>query len=437
MGPTDVAIDERVRVVPYTDLFRAPLGKSYHQGGPIWSDWPNAGFARHHTHGRRCDMPPPHQDPTAQLTDGNLFWGGAICHHFGHQIMDFSMRILGSCAAHPSASLLFSRLPGAPIPPFFKSILDWFEVEPARVRVIDAPIRAQTLHIVPQAEQTHRGTEPAGVVGPSAAYLDLMDRFIAQKRLPLGTETRPVFLTRAGVQLPLAGEAYIAWAAQQCGAIVVRPEQLPLAEQMALILAARTLIITEGSAFHLLSLAGRQFHTLDVLVRRPSQQTANAALTPRCNALAYVDLLDGCLCGLTPKGRPFEHGGLPIPGERQVIERFGRHGVDLRRVWSHDDFADAVERDVRLWVRHRLRRAVTSHPDAAAFVDATIDRALAVRPRLAAHVRAAVRNAAASLDTAPIQLPALRPTHSATLRRAITRRLAPTRPRYPAPARVR
>lgn len=390
MGEFDVAAFRGVNVVPYTGLLFVPAGARYHCGGPIWPEFRKAGFARHHAYGKVRDVKPKHRPAEIVLRDSNLFWAGAICHHFGHQIMEFSMRLAGSRDASPNAQMVFAKLPDAPVPPFFDEIVNWFEIDPTERLIVDAPIRAQTLHVVPQAEQVHVGDEPPASVGPNSDALDRMDAMIERKKLAIGTEHRPIFLTRSHVSSRIAAEDYIAWAAALSGAIVVRPETLPLADQMALALSSRRLIITDGSALHLLSLAGRQFDTVHVLQRRPRQLTASASLTPRCRTLEYVNILAGCLCGLYTDGTENQQLGLAVPDEARLFDAFGRCGIDLRPVWDRNDFQNCIERDVNTWAVEMLPAAIDRNPESRPFAANRAYETLQFRPRFAASVRRAI-----------------------------------------------
>lgn len=99
-----------VLVMPMTDLLIS--AEREHVGGPVWPDWNAAnwaGYWRSGTYGYlRVDGRPHPADPLQRLQDGRYFWIGPFYNHFGHQIQDFSSRILGSLAAEPEAILVYA-----------------------------------------------------------------------------------------------------------------------------------------------------------------------------------------------------------------------------------------------------------------------------------------------------------------------------------------
>ena len=95
-----------VVVTPYTDLLQFSQGE-YHRGGPRWPDWDRQTVARQCRYGKPDDTEPPEAEPTARL-GGPLAWGGAVTSVFGHQIADFSTRLLPTLDEVPDARFAYS-----------------------------------------------------------------------------------------------------------------------------------------------------------------------------------------------------------------------------------------------------------------------------------------------------------------------------------------
>ena len=91
----------------------------------------------------------------------------AIVDAFGHQVADFSMRLVLMRATWPDLPIAFASRPDLgyhsrdSAPPWFGAILDWLGVPAERVRIITAPTRVRELYVAPQAEQLG-GPGPGG-----------------------------------------------------------------------------------------------------------------------------------------------------------------------------------------------------------------------------------------------------------------------------------
>jgi hypothetical protein len=118
-----------------------------------------------------------------------------------------------------------------------------------------------------------------------------------------------LFVSRAGVGEGLVGEAALEDFFAALGARIYRPEQHPLAEQLATYLSHAQLVFTEGSALHGLQLLGRIPGELTVLARRPGR-FGQAFLAPRVAALHHVPLAGPAVHGRAPDGRHAEWEGL-------------------------------------------------------------------------------------------------------------------------------
>ena len=126
-----LAFDD-VPILPYTFLNDRDrkVGGRAHQGGPLWPDWDLQTAARH----CRCGQPiddPPETRPIEETIDGPVAWAGAILTHFGHQIAEFSTRILPTLAERPDTSFVFAVQPEHGItelsnaPRHVAEILEW------------------------------------------------------------------------------------------------------------------------------------------------------------------------------------------------------------------------------------------------------------------------------------------------------------------------
>lgn len=338
-------------VAPTTDIRGWPYTVEC-RAGPIWPEWEAQRLARH-CHGREpapFDAEPAMPARIAE-TIGEAIWCGPICGHFGHQVADFSMRMVE--AAHlTELPLLFTRnsaFPGS-IPGFFWAILDRFAVPRDRVRIAQDGARVATLHVLPQAERQF-------AVPPSKDYLALLERVC----VPASAEDvagRAVFVSRSRIEPVarkgcIAGEAYLDQALAAAGVVVIHPERLPLPRQLGVYASAGKLLFSEGSAVHGLQLGGRIGAEVFVLARRPRYRLGRSCLVARTPRLDYLEPGTVLVHGQRRDGGEARSAGITIldaPQLRMAIG--GALGVNLDAVWDQSAYEAAIRADLRLWLAH-------------------------------------------------------------------------------------
>ena len=124
------------------------------------------------------------------------------------------------------------------------------------------------------------------------------------------------------------------------GVQVLRPESLPLVEQLRNYRAATNVVMAEGSALHALQLVGRIDADVAVLERRPGTRLAQANVAPRVRSLTYDEVSTKLVHGILPTGRPALPKGLSVADPERLIEAFDRRGVDLRPAWNDGDWVE-------------------------------------------------------------------------------------------------
>jgi len=339
------AFDDVV-IVPYSDLLDRWREGEIHRGGPLWPDWERQTTARHNRGGRPIDVRPA--DPSGPLAvAGPMAWAGALADAFGHQIADFSTRLLGTLQARPDLPIAFASRPDLGYddleraPAYARAILDWLGVPAQRVRIISAATRLAELFVAPQAEQL-------GGPGPGPDYLDTLD-VLAEQRL--GGRTHDpglLYVSRAGMEAHFAGEAYLEAMLRAVGTHVLRPESLPLSQQLRHYRDAETVVFAEGSALHALQLLGRVDADVTVLERRTGTRLAAENLAPRVGGLRYEAVTTGLLHGLLPTGRVALPQGLALADPGGLRQVFAARGVPLEP-WDDVAWRAARDADVLRW----------------------------------------------------------------------------------------
>ena len=364
--PSLLTFDD-VPILPYSQLLEAFLpGGAAHCGGPLWPDWERQIAARHCRNGRPVDVPPDVLTPQDVIAEP-VAWGGAIVRHFGHQIAEFSMRLLPTLREWPDAVFTFAVKPDYGIvsrdtaPPFFAEVLDWFGASPERIWIVSRPTVAARLHVAPQAEQFGmRG----GEVGPSPDHLDALDALVRRR---LGTPDRcgTVYVSRAGQRWHCAGESAIEAALARAGVDILRPETLPLVEQLRRYATADRLIFAEGSALHGLQLLGRGLGDVIVLLRRPGKTMARASIAPRVRSVSYHDCGVRLVHGLEPTGIVARNQALTVVDENLLIENLERLGIPVASHWDAPSYRAACEQDARPGLSHACEARRLAIPGAA------------------------------------------------------------------------
>ena len=378
----------------FTDLPVMPLSHMDYAsgdtcGGPIWPEWEDRTIERHWRHGKLADKRPDLDTPITTCGLGQVFWCGFIQKHFGHQVGEFSMRIIPSLHMEPAAKLMFA-IGSKSIPPWFGDLMNWCGVEAANVLLVHTPALAKELHVVPQAEQLTR------TLAPAPGHLDVMDRFVARKGKPGDVISQPVFISRAGLNLRharLAGEEYIERCVRDAGGLVFRPETASIGEQMALYRSAKTLVFTEGSALHMLQLAGRSFNAVHVLGRRPGVDLFSSNIRPRCRSYKLSNVTQAVISALNEAGDREDYAGISIPIPGLLVRALLEAGCDIRQYFDMEQFRKAAHADLISWLRvniTRLRRRNWQDSD----LNVVADLRAAGLTKLAEKVLQASRNAA-------------------------------------------
>ncbi len=360
----------QIVLAPYTELLDSPNGRSDHRGGPIWPDWDQQTWPRHQRRGRPVDARPAEEEVATDL-DEPIAWGGPIVNHFGHQIADFSMRILPSVSTWPSIPLAFSSHPRfgyaslKRTPRFFQALLRWFGVAPEQTRLISETTRVTELFVAAQTEQLNGP-------GPSPASLDRLDDLV-DRHWPKISRTGTVYVSRAGVRGRFPGEAYLERMLSAAGVWVLRPETVVLEEQIRAYASASTLVFGEGSAMHGTQLLGRSLGDVVVLERRRGKRHAEASLAPRSKSLRYLEVSKSLVHGVTVGGRPATARGMSILDTERLLVAFADLGIDLKRSWRQRDFDKARDTDAMDWVRFWITTKHARAPSSAKTVLSTLE----------------------------------------------------------------
>lgn len=326
-------------------------------GGPVWEGHDAPEFALHLRDGRPTALPFARGEREAEVVLGPTVWGGYAASNFGNFLAEYAPRLLAGATVMPDARFLFllpSGLSRADLKPWFWEVLAWFGIAQEQVATCgSAPLIIDELHVFPQGEFMGRGGEP------EPAYLDLLDRHV-QSRGITGGRSETVYVSRAGLGVgSLGGELYLEQMLSRVGVDTVRPEAMPIAEQLAWYARAQTIVFAEGSSVHGRQLLGRVPGREVVLVRRKGQHFGARALRSRCDELRYLDALDVSVHFSfdTRTGDPTPFNAFPLMNGDRLVEGLRSIGVDLAPVWDDRAFRRQLEADLDDWARAICRDA--------------------------------------------------------------------------------
>ncbi len=229
-------------------------GLAYRPEGAVWR------------FGKPLTRAPAPSDPDHVLR-GTWLWAGMLFDHFGHFLVEGVSRLwaLSSYPGRTMDGVIF--VPTRPrrqggLLDFQREILAAFDVQ-VPVHVAFAPTRVERL-IVPG--------QGLGL----GAMIDGTPEMRAHARGHFGREVDPsgparLFVSRTGLPPDggaLIGEAVLARHLARQGYEVFEPERHDVATQIARYKAARQIVVTDGSAAHLLAFVARQDQDIAYLVRR-------------------------------------------------------------------------------------------------------------------------------------------------------------------------
>ena len=197
---------------------------------------------------------------------GTYLYGGILSDHFGHMLCEGTGRLWALAGRTDVAGILFFPQPAHKAPNCAKAFAPLARLlQLPEVSVLVDPVTVDHL-LVP--EQGMGSGEL--MMGRPEVRAYLRDRL---SRAPANAPGRRLYLTRTGQPRRrgmILGEQGLEQLFAAQGYEIIRPERLSLKAQIRLYHEASHVVGTEGSAFHLLALAGRSGCRVAMIKRRQS-----------------------------------------------------------------------------------------------------------------------------------------------------------------------
>lgn len=324
--------------------------KTLYNGGPYWPNWYKQFMPRHSRNGLRMNstlVPIPDNLPRI---DESLIWGGTVHRHFGHQVAEYSTRVLQAATTLPNFRILFSLWSGGEIdqiPSFFWQIMDWYGISRDRVVFALTPFIASEIWVAAQSEQL-------GGPGPSQAYLRLLEEN-ARERGMQPVAHRYLYVSREKMLFrglaTMLGEGYFSNCLRALGVHILVPEETTIVDQLSHYAGTEHLIFAQGSAMHGRQLLGFVDQHISVLQRRPHGRQGLMELLPRCTRLTYCETAKGTIARIQQDGSRDFVRGVSVYDTQTLLSSMARIGLDLRPVWNNEIYLRHCEADLETWTR--------------------------------------------------------------------------------------
>ncbi|MCB6176733.1 glycosyltransferase family 61 protein [Rhodobacter sp. Har01] len=203
---------------------------------------------------------------------GRWLWGGVLLNHFGHFLTETTGRLWALDAVQgPVDGIVFvSKRSGdeangpLELHAFQRLFFDLLGLD-LPIRIVTRPTRVDLLEVPGQGF----GIGPLG--GGTPAFRDFMLRRFARSVAPQGGAR--LYISRSGLSAARGGileEARLEQLLAAEGYEIYHPQKHSLTEQIARYKAGRQIVALDGSALHLLAMAGARDQQVAVIKRRDS-----------------------------------------------------------------------------------------------------------------------------------------------------------------------
>lgn len=199
-------------------------------------------------------------DVVAEVTGRHLFGGMLQNTHFGHFMVESTVRLWALDVVEPPDTLVFySRIPGRPLPSYATQLFELVGFE-GDVTIVDQPTSFTEL-LVPSP--LARSAWVWGYESNRKVFQKLRD-------IPAGPH-RKIYISRSrlsGNDGAILFEERVEQELSRAGYAIIHPQEISMREQLAIYNGAEDIIFSDGSALHLYALVARPDQRAFVVWRR-------------------------------------------------------------------------------------------------------------------------------------------------------------------------
>lgn len=287
-------------VKPFLHLLQPRVTGGTYCGGPEMPDPSTQLQIRHYRGSKAVDAPCSeifsHYFGSCSIEKKRLFWCGPLVSHFGHQVADFSSRILFSSLDPREGELLL--LPWK-CSSNFEQLEEWqryllWYLNPSNKNIFisDHKLYARNLIVWPQQAPMWRA--------PSNLYLEMLS--FRENCISIIEDFDVVYVSRSRFSLSVdrkslngafAGERILEELLCERGVKIIHPELISLERQLSIYRSARVLIFAEGSSQHCLELLGPSLQKdVYIICRRNQDHGMKAPLFSRFPRVQFIEAVE-------------------------------------------------------------------------------------------------------------------------------------------------
>lgn len=338
-----------------SDVAIFPYSKPW-VGGPEHESLPTIGRIVDQKTGLPNDTPPKiskHLKEKLMFNSGCYLYGGPFFDHFGHSIVDSSVRLYGFDEKLHSGvifPILKKRFNGVNIPDYFKDILSFYNVPEEKVIFLAEPAIFETVDYV--RPKSYESIKSGPLIDP--CQIDRREAFLARNRSNIELPySKNIYLGRSHIldKGTFAGESYISQLLKSVGYCYVKPEEWNLADQIRILMRSENIILVEGSSIYPIDFIGEKIKSNIFFIPRRSggKKLFSRVLNQFTNSSSGTESNVLRLENISGKMRPNSISILKKPRTLVLeLENF----LDKKIDFNLSCFFDVESKDIGYYYRH-------------------------------------------------------------------------------------
>jgi len=347
---------EDVCIYPQTSESRPPQV----QGGVRHKNLPRA--FHHVRHLNRQALGTDHdwlesQPLPSEKLEGHGLFGGTFFNHFGHFMAESLHRLWAwheskGCydyiAIVPQVDKPHVKPSADGLLGFQRQALEYLGIPLDKLRLIKSPVVAE--HLTVPAQASILGQRRARAKGYTAFMAEREAQFFARYQPTTATPPERIYVSRSPYlsRGSYAGERYVEQMLAEDGYYILRPEAMPLAEQLHYYRQAKQIVFAEGSAIHTTELLGTfEAEVAVILRRRNSYRQWVPLLHKRCGRLAvFKDAATLPHLAVKKDGAPAESQSLTVIEPSSLAKFLQQKGFTRRQNFDERAFWQMEAADI-------------------------------------------------------------------------------------------
>lgn len=269
------------------------------------------------------NVPDPKAPPPTERLKGTWLFGGFYFRHIGHMLTESAGRLWGFTEEHTFAGIVFICWNGSQLETDPRTMTEWLESHAQAARrnramtsLLDLCGGVGAVKFVSAVTAVERLVVPSQLAGLIPYHSLMMAHpshlaFIADRMSRLSAvepRLRRIFISRSRFERTDAAffmEDVLDQCFAEAGYSVIYPEQLSLQQQISVYQAADQVIMSAGSASHVLAMASKPGQEVALLMRYTNQndQFSQQLIASGAAKVLFIDGLNGVFMPSTENDR--------------------------------------------------------------------------------------------------------------------------------------